>query len=345
MRQIAIDLGGRNSQICVRSSEGEIVEERSCETRHLRAYLRRQEPGRVVLETCAEAFAVADAAMELNHQVRVVPATLVRALGVGARGIKTDERDARLLSEASCRMDLPSVHIPKKQSREWKSVCGMREELVSCRTALINTVRGWLRREAWQVSRGASETFAHRVRKLFRERSADALPRFVERQLETVEHLNKQIAEADEELSTLAEQDETCQRLMTVPGVGPVTALRFVAAIDDRTRFASAHRVESYLGLTPGEDSSSERQRRTGITKAGAPRVRWALTQAAWSARRCRPNDPMVVWSKQVELRRGKRVAVSALCRKLAGILYAIWRDGSTYDAHHGAPKVEQAAG
>jgi hypothetical protein len=98
-------------------------------------------------------------------------------------------------------------------------------------------------------------------------------------------------------------------------------------------RFAGAHRVESYLGLTPGENSSSERQQRTSLTKAGAPRVRWALTQAAWSARRNRRKDPMVLWSIQVEQRRVQRVAIMALVRKLAGILYAIWRDGSTYDA------------
>jgi transposase len=213
----------------------------------------------------------------------------------------------------------------------------MREALVGTRTALINTVRGWLRREAWQLRSGATETFAHRVRKLFRERSATALPRFVERQLETIGTLNEQIAEADDELAELAKKDEICQRLMTVPGVGPVVSIRFVAAIDERERFASAHRLESYLGLTPGENSSSERQRRTSLTKAGAPRVRWALTQAAWSARRWRPNDPMVQWCKQVELRRGRRVAIAALVRKMAGILYAIWRDGSSYDSSRGA--------
>jgi transposase len=332
MDQIAIDLGGRKSQICVRSSDGTIIEERPWETRKLRAYLQGRPSSRVVLETCSEAFAIADAALTLGHQVRVVPATLVKALGVGARGIKNDERDARVLSEASCRIELPSVHIPSKQSRDWKSMCGMRESLVESRTKLINTVRGWLRREAWQLRTGATESFPQRVRKLFRERSATPLPHFVERQLETVDHLNEQIAEADKELKELAEKDETCQRLMTVPGIGPVTALRFVAAIDSRQRFSSAHRVESYLGLTPGENSSSDRQRRTSITKAGAPRVRWALTQAAWSARRWRPNDPMVVWCKQVELRRGKRVAIAALTRKLAGILYAVWRDGSVYD-------------
>jgi transposase len=335
VEHIAIDLGGRKSQICVRSSEGKIVEERRCETRLLRTYLQKRETSRVIVETCAEAFGVADVALALGHEVRVVPATLVRALGVGARGIKTDERDAQLLSEASCRMDLPSVHVPTKQSREWKSICGMREALVSARTQHINTVRGWLRQEAWQLKTGGTETFAYRVRKLFQERSARALPRYVERQLETIDHLTEQISEADKELLEIAKKDENCQRLMTMPGIGPVTAMRFVAAIDDRTRFASAHRVESYLGLTPGEDSSSERKRRTSLTKAGAPRVRWALTQAAWSARRWRPNDPMVLWSKEVELRRGRRVAIMALVRKMAGILYAIWRDGSTYDADH----------
>src|SRR5215510_9958288 len=67
---------------------------------------------------------------------------------------------------------------------------------------------------------------------------------------------------------------------MTAPGIGPVTALRFVAAIDEPGRFATAHRVQSYLGLTPGEHSSSERERRTGITKAGTMELRRTLIQA-----------------------------------------------------------------
>src|SRR6202022_3580330 len=100
---------------------------------------------RVVLETCSEAFAIADAAREEGHEVRVVPATLVRSLGVGARGIKTDRRDARALSEVSCRINLPSVHVPSVESRERKALCGMRECLVEARTKLINSVRGWAR--------------------------------------------------------------------------------------------------------------------------------------------------------------------------------------------------------
>ena len=116
-----------------------------------------------------------------------------------------------------------------------------------------------------------------------------------------------------------------------------MTAVRFQAAIDNTTRFETAHKVEAYLGLVPGEHSSSDRQRRTGITKAGPPAVRRTLLQAAWSAWRCRPSDPMVEWAKQVEKRRGKHIAVVALARKMAGILFAMWRDGTIYNPQEGA--------
>jgi transposase len=290
----------------------------------------------VTLETCAEAFAVADIALELGHEVRVVPSLLVRGLGVGARGLKTDVRDARALSEASCLMPLlHAVHIPSKTSRERKSLCGMRDALVSARTQLINTVRGWLRSDATLLATGESHSFALRVRTHYITKKATPLPAFVERQLVAIDALCDQIDAADDDLRTLVDGDEVCVRLMSMPGVGPVVSARFVAALDDISRFGDAHRVASYLGLTPGERSSSERTRRTGITKAGSPRVRAMLTQAAWSLRRSRPQDPMVLWALEVEKRRGKRVAIMALARKMAGVLYAMWRDGSTYDPLH----------
>ena len=122
---------------------------------------------------------------------------------------------------------------------------------------------------------------------------------------------------------------------MSVPGVGPVTSMRFVAAIDDVSRFANAHAVQAYLGLTPGENSSSTRQQRTGITKAGPAPVRRTLMQAAWNIRRLRPLDPISQWSMEIEKRRVKFVATVAVARKLAGILFALWRDGARYEPNH----------
>jgi transposase len=342
MEHVAIDLGGRESQICVRDCQGTVLDEKRWPTKDLERYLQVRPQSTVVVETSAEAFAVAEAARRCGHLVRIVPATLVQALGVGQRGIKNDRRDARLLSETSCRMELPSVHLPSVGSRERKAQCTAREALIRARTLLVNSVRGYLRTMLVRAPGGGTETFPRRVRAKLSD-SATGMPAFLERQLTTLDSLNEQIAAADKELSALATADEECRRLMTVPGVGPVTAVRFVSALDQTARFPTAHRVESYLGLTPGDDSSGDRQRRTGITKAGAGRVRWALVQAAWSLYRTRPNDPLVRWAEAVVRRRGRRVGLVALARKLAGILYAMWRDKTNYQpARAAAPSEEE---
>jgi transposase len=336
VNHVAIDLGGRESQICIRSSDGAVVAEKKVRTAKLGELLSKMEPSRVLVETCSEAFWVADQARQHGHEPRVVPATVVRALGVGQRGLKTDVRDARLLSEVSTRVLLPSVHVPSRTARERKSLCAMREGLVGARTQLINTVRGWLRQELLRVKSGATETFSRRVR-ASAEAAGRSLPGYVERQLATIEQLNEQIAEADRDIAAQAKEDPVCRRLMTVPGVGPLTSLLFSATLDGTERFESTAALCSYLGLTPGEDSSSDRVRRTSITKAGSRRLRRVLVQASWCAKRTRPNDAMVRWALEVEKRRGKRVAAVALARKIGGILYAMWRDGTDYVPMRGA--------
>ena len=246
MDHVAIDLGGRESQICVRSADGSILEEKRVATTGLQKVLGEETEQRVVVETCAEAFRVADDARELGHEVKVVPASLARSLGVGSRGVKNDIRDSRNLSEASCRMSrLPSVHVPSPAARAAKALCGLRDGLVHSRTLLINTVRGWLRTQGRRLPTGSMATFSTRVRTV----CGDALPGYVARQLTALDDLQPHIAAADQEVRALAHADAVAQRLMTVPGVGPVTAVRFIAALDDPTRFASGHAVAAYLGL------------------------------------------------------------------------------------------------
>jgi transposase len=342
VQHVAIDLGGRESQLCARATDGSIVKEVRVSTKSLPKLLEAMEPSRVILETSAEAFLIADAALAHGHQVRVVPATLVKQLGVGARGIKTDRRDAQALSEASCRIDLPSVHIPSQLARELKSVCGSREILVKTRTMVINNVRGWARTQLVRVRTGSTPTFQERVRE-YAEANQISLPEHIGRQLALLDALKVQIKAADQQLVKLSGEHPVCRKLMTVPGVGPVTAVRFVAALDDVTRFRNAHAVQSYLGLTPGESSSSERKQHTGITKAGAMEVRRALIQAAWAAFRKAPKEPMVGWATQIAARRGVFIAVVALARKMAGILFAMWRDGTTYRPSKSAEEVAPA--
>ncbi len=335
MEHLAIDLGSRESQVCLRDSSGQIQSEQKLHNSMLPLLFERP-PCRILLETCAEAFTVAEQARERGHDVRVVPATLVRSLGVGARRLKTDRRDAQALSGASCRVDLPSVHVPSSWSQEAKSICGMRDALISSRTKLVNSVRGWLRRKLLQI-RSTPVTLSRRLSAEF-ERRGQLVPAHVQRQLAAIDALTEQIRLADSQIVELANGSATCQLLRTAPGIGSLTAVRYVAALDRIDRFAGAHQVQSYLGLTPGEDSSSTRKRLTSITKAGSSTVRWMLIQAAWSALRYRPHDPMCLWSRRIAERRGKAIAVTALARKLAGILYAMWRDSQPYQAQAAAP-------
>jgi transposase len=208
---------------------------------------------------------------------------------------------------------------------------------------LINNVRGWTRAQLIRIRTGSTPTFQQRVRD-YAQANQIALPEYVERQLVLLDAVKLQVKGADQQLAKLASEHPVARRLMTTPGVGPVTAIRFVAALDDATRFRNAHAVQSYLGLTPGENSSSDRKQNTGITKAGAMEVRRVLIQAAWAAFRRSPNEPMVMWAKQIAARRGQFIAIVALARKLTGILFAMWRDGTTYRSLKSAKSVELTA-
>jgi transposase len=108
----------------------------------------------------------------------------------------------------------------------------------------------------------------------------------------------------------------------------------FKAIIDEHERFDNAKQVRSYLGLVPIERSSGEKQHRGRISKAGNSRARYLLVEAAWAIllkKNALKSKPLRQWAEQIASRRGKQIAAVALARKLAGILFALWRDGTTY--------------
>lgn len=341
MNHVAIDLGSKESQVCIRQPDGSILLEKKHPTRRLDELLRSTPHSRVILETSSEAFRVADAAKAAGHEVRVVPATLAKQLGIGERGVKTDQRDARKLSEVSCQIDLPTVHIPSEDARVLRSIIRSREALVTTRTKLVNHVRGWMRTQLWKLRGRGTATLPKRLRAQADD-GKKPLPDHIEQVLQVIDTLSEQVRASDKQVKALARSNSICQRLMSIPGIGPVTSISFVAAIDDVSRFAHAYRVSSYLGLTPGENSSSERQQRTTITKAGPSSVRRTLIQAAWVAFRQCADDPMVRWAKQIATRRGDPIAVVALARKMSTVMYALWRDQTSYQPRRATRSLEE---
>jgi transposase len=333
VEHIGIDLGARHSHVVVMSPKGTVVARRKMPTVELGPWLGTRAASRVVMEACTQSSAIAAASRAQAHSTIVVPGAVVRALGVGARGIKTDDRDAEVLARASVRNEeLPSVHIRSARSQAWRELLTARALLVKSRAAFSRGVKSWLRGRL-VVLRGRADHrgWAEAVRESALKHR-DGLPAALEALLKSFEGLSDQLAELDKQIEAIVDKDPVCERLQAIPGVGPVVSLAFTAQLDDPGRFGSSDELSSYLALVPGENTTGGKVKRTGMIKAGPAYLKTLLVQAAWSMWRSRPNDAAVVWARGIGARRGKRIAIVALARKLATVMWSMWKHGTTYD-------------
>jgi transposase len=332
MEHIGIDLGASRSAICAVSSEGAVLLERALGTREIEHFLSKRSKSRVAVESCAESRLVAIRAREQGHDVRVVPSVFVRSLGIGTRRIKTDKRDAKNLAIASFRLgdELPHIHIRSNDAAALQDLVRARSNLVSLRTMAINFVRAQLRKALLGTGpRRSAKTFCSGVREILGENTLLE----VNAHLATIDVVNEQIEGLEKKMKAVAEASEPATRLRNITGVGPIVSVAFLAAIADPKRFASGSHLASYIGLSPGENTTGGKVHRTGIVAAGQRQLRGLLVQAAHSmlnARRTR--EPMAQWALKLERRRGRKVAVCALARRLAIVMWAMLRDGTRYD-------------
>jgi transposase len=333
MNWIGIDIGRLYCQVCEISASGEIWETRVRTQRdRLEGMLGGRGHARVLLESATESEWVARLLEGFGHEVIVADPNYAPMYSQRTRRIKTDRRDARALAEA-CRLGAyRPAHRTSDPRRHVRALIAARENLVRTRTRSIQLIRALLAREGLRPRAGHADTFVERALELnvpasVREAMAPLLS--------VLGPVNEQLKVLEARLGQLADEDDAARRLMTMPGVGPVIALAFVATVDRVDRFRSAHQLESYLGLVPREWSSSEVQRRGAITKAGNKRLRWLLVQAARTVARTPgrwTTRPLWEWTDRLSRRRTGRVAIVALARRLAGILFAMWRDGTDYD-------------
>jgi transposase len=327
----AIDLHSRSSLIRIVDAEGAVVLERTITTTRegFARVLGERAPLRVLLESGTESAWVAATIEALGHEVIVADPNYALMYGARARAVKTDRRDVAALAEACRRGIYRPAHRVSADQRQVRRHLRIREHLVRMRTQLINLLRAQLRQEGYRLSSGRSETVAARCRRL-------GLPAALETALTPVltmlDALGPVLAAADQEAQARAATDPIVARLMTAPGVGPIVGLTYRALLDDVERFADAKHCAAYIGLVPREDSSGTRHRKGAITKAGPSSLRVVLIQAAWVIwRQRRGRAALHAWVERLAARRGRRIAIVALARRLARMLYAMWRDGTTY--------------
>jgi transposase len=338
---IGFDLGKVSSQVCIITEDGELIERRiRTDREQLDNLLGARPQARILIEASTESEWVARYLEVHRHEVLVADTNFAPMYATRSRRVKTDKRDARALAEA-CRLGAYRLaHRTSDRQRHIRAQLAVRETMVRTRTKYISLISTLLRRDGFRISSGAARHFLLRLEHL-------GLPAQLLEEvaplIALLRLLNEQIKQADERLAQVVKDDEVVARLCTVPGVGPVTATSFAATLDNVTRFADAKQVRAYLGLVPSEHSSGERQQRGGISKAGPNRARAMLVEAAWQILRGRnpATAGLYLWAACIAKRRGKKIAAVALARKLAGILYAMWRDGTSFGAQ--APKTGSA--
>jgi transposase len=333
MDTIGLDLHKRESQLCILTTDGEMIERRIATTRErFTAVLGGGPRARVLLEASTESEWVARYLESLGHDVVVADPGFAPMYATRSRRVKTDKRDARALCEA-CRLGAyRAIHRVSDAQRHVRAELAVRDAVVRTRTRYVALIKAAVRREGLRLTQGDPE---RTTAKLTAVPLAEETRRELAPLVALLEPLNVAIADADHRLAALARESAPARLLQTMPMIGPVTALGFVAALDDITRFTGAHQVEAYLGLVPSERSSGEQQHRGRITKRGDTRTRWLLVEAAWRIRRSKDPAlaPLNAWADRIATRRGKRIAIVALARRLAGILSAMWRSGVPYAA------------
>lgn len=243
---------------------------------------------------------------------------------------KTDRNDARSIAQLVRSGWFKTVHVKSIESQELRTLLTSREFLVNKVRDHENEIRGALRPHGLKVGQVGSSAFAARIRELVADRPRLAL--CMDALLAGREVLMKQLAILHATLLRVVKNDELCIRFMSIPGVGPVTALAFKTTIDRPDRFRRSADVGAHLGLAPRQFQSGETDRRGRIAKTGDALTRTALFAAAnvmlsrstqWTA--------LKHWGVTLAKRSSLKKAKIAVARKLAVIMHRMWRDGTPF--------------
>jgi len=243
---------------------------------------------------------------------------------------KTDRNDARALAQIMRTGWYRQVHVKSRQCRLWHSLLVARRTVMNEMRTIENVARAILREAGIKLGTPSRAGFAVRVRELAGD---DRLVMgLVEPLLTILATMLEQFSRLTKQVLDLVRQEEVCRRLMSVPGVGPITALAFRATIDRPDRFKRSRDVGAHLGLTPARYQSGETDIQGKISRCGDELARTALYEAAHTLLvRSRKWSSLRAWGMSIAKRRGMARARVAVARKLAVILHHMWRDGTAF--------------
>lgn len=330
---VALDVSLREISVCVMDGKGAVVFEGkvAADPALLIALIRTKAPqvARVGLETGATSPWLFRALTAAGLPVVCIDARHAHA-ALSMRPTKSDRNDARGLADILRMGWYREVHTKSITSHERRSVLGARHQLVRMRTDLDAQIRGLLKTFGLVLGTGNKDSLIQRVEEL--AEGHPGISALVAKLADVRRHIASQVAAIDRDIRRLVHAEPTLKRFTSVPGVGPITALAFLSAVDDPSRFKHARDVGPYLGLTPRRYQSGETDRQGRISKCGDSYARTCLYEAAnVLLTRVQRFSPLKAWGMRLMKRSGGRKARIAVARKLAVILHCIWTDGTDF--------------
>jgi transposase len=328
-----LDVSLEETAICLVDETGQIVKELRApsEPQALRDALRKADLPleRVGLEACSLTAWLHDGMCAYGLPAICIETRQANA-AMKTMPNKTDRNDARALAQIMRTGWYRQVHVKSRQCRLWRSLLVARRTVLNEMRTIENVVRAILREAGIKLGTPSRTGVAGRVRELA---GADpvVMP-LVEPLLTILATMLEEFARLTKQVLGLVRQEEVCRRLMSVPGVGPITALAFRATIDRPERFSRSRNVGAHLGLTPARYQSGETDIPGKVSRCGDELARTALYEAAHTLLvRSKKWSSLRAWGMNVAKRRGMARARVAVARKLAVILHRMWSDATEF--------------
>ena len=326
--QVAVDVAKSVFQVAISHAPGRVAEQHRFSRTRFRRFFLQHPPTAVLMEACGSAHYWGRELRAMGHQVSLLPPAKVSRY---RDGNKTDRADAKALLEASRNAEICPVPVKSVEQQAVTALHRLRSQYLATRTARINGVRGLMREFGLVIPLGARNVVPQ-VRSALAE---DGVPAFLRVAMEdALDEIIQLQARADAiraQLEQLASCMPDAQRLLTVPGIGVLTATALVGFVGDPHRFRSGRHFASFLGLTPKEHSTGLSRRMGRITKRGNSYLRTLLVHGArsvlWSGKRCAELDDLRAWALSVQERRGHNIATVALANRLARVTWRVWCD------------------
>ncbi|WIJ24006.1 IS110 family transposase [Devosia sp. RR2S18] len=325
---VGLDIAKSVFQVHCADERGRVVVRRQLKREQVEPFFQALPACLVALEACPGAHYWGRLLRSIGHDVRLIPAQYVRPY---VKTNKNDAADAEAICEAVTRPTMRFVPIKEEMQQEVLVIHRVREMLIRQRTQLINAIRGHLA-EFGVIGPNRAHNIGL-LTVMIEDESETRIPSVARHALRylvsQLREIKTKLVQIDDDLALVAKSSEACRRLMTIPGVGVITASALVASMRDPSDFASGRHFAAWLGLVPRQHSTGGKEQLGGISKRGDGYLRKLLIHGSRSIMRWKGRS--WTWLAQLRDRRPANVAAVAIANKTARVVWALLRFGGIY--------------